>query len=282
MENIIITNKRKFEKLKKEFIKDGLNKIHVISDFDRSLTQAFVNKKYIPSISAIIREENILGKKYSNEAFELLEYYHKIEIDTRIPLNEKIKFMEDWWEKSMDLFIKYDLNKNKIQKIINSKKIKLRNKTKDIILFLNQNKVPLIILSASGIGYDSISFYLKNKKLFSENIFVISNKLIWNKNGKTIDCEKPLIHAFNKNKFSVKNYDFYYKIKDRKNVILIGDSLGDVNMNEKFKHQNIIKIGFLNFNVEKDLKEYKKVYDVVIINDSSMEFVYRLLKEIKN
>jgi len=48
MENILITNKERFEELKKEFKKDGVEKLHVLADFDRTFTYAFVNGKKSP------------------------------------------------------------------------------------------------------------------------------------------------------------------------------------------------------------------------------------------
>ena len=50
-------------------------------------------------------------------------------------------------------------------------------------------------------------------------------------------------------------------------------------MVEGFAYDNLLKIGFLNSNIENNLDEYKKHYDVIITNDSSMDFVYDLLKE---
>ncbi|MBU1349747.1 hypothetical protein KJ978_03455, partial [Patescibacteria group bacterium] len=47
-----------------------------------------------------------------------------------------------------------------------------------------------------------------------------------------------------------------------------------------FDYDNLIKIGFLNENVKENLEEYKKNYDVVILNDGSMEYVNDLLNEI--
>jgi 5'-nucleotidase len=78
----------------------------------------------------------------------------------------------------------------------------------------------------------------------------------------------------------LKKFPFYKKIKGRKNVILLGDNLEDAGMIKGFDFENLIKIGFLNEKVKENLKEYKKVYDVLITNDSSMEFVNELLKEI--
>jgi 5'-nucleotidase len=52
-------------------------------------------------------------------------------------------------------------------------------------------------------------------------------------------------------------------------------------MVEGIKYNEIIKIGFLNNNIEENLEQYKKAYDVVILNDGSMNFVNKLLKQIK-
>jgi hypothetical protein len=60
----------------------------------------------------------------------------------------------------------------------------------------------------------------------------------------------------------------------------MGDNLEDVEMIKGFDFENLIKIGFLNEKIKENLKEYKKVYDVLITNDSSMKFVNELLKEI--
>ncbi len=70
------------------------------------------------------------------------------------------------------------------------------------------------------------------------------------------------------------------KLKDRKNVILLGDSLGDLEMIKGFDYVNLIRMGFLNYQDEENLEDYKKAYDVVILNDSSMDYVNGLLKKI--
>jgi len=51
-------------------------------------------------------------------------------------------------------------------------------------------------------------------------------------------------------------------------------------MIEGFDYDNLIKIGFLNENVEANLEYYKDNYDIIILNDSSLGYINRLLKEI--
>jgi hypothetical protein len=43
MKNIIIVNKNKYEKTLGNLKKDGVDKLHILSDFDRTLTKAFVD-----------------------------------------------------------------------------------------------------------------------------------------------------------------------------------------------------------------------------------------------
>ena len=51
-------------------------------------------------------------------------------------------------------------------------------------------------------------------------------------------------------------------------------------MIEGFPYDNLIKIGFLNENVEENLESYKKSYDVVILGDGDFGFVNELIVEI--
>jgi len=283
MKNIIISDFEKFSQVKKQFLKKGFDNLHIISDFDRTLTHAFINGgDHVPSLISVLRDEDYLVSGYSDKAKALFKYYHAIEVDSSISLDERKKAMEEWWIKHSDLLIESGLNKKDLAKVAKSERIKFREGTLESIVLLNENNVPFIVLSASGLGDDSVIETLRNHGLYLPNVSVISNKYIWDENGNAIDSVKPHIHTFNKNKTSVKDSPVYSQIENRVNVILLGDSLGDVGMVEGFNYQNLLKIGFLNSDVEKNLEEYKRNYDVVITNDSSMQFVYNLLKEFQN
>ncbi len=87
------------------------------------------------------------------------------------------------------------------------------------------------------------------------------------------------IHSFNKRNVSLKNYPHVYdKIKDRKNVILLWDSLWDPQMAKCTSYENIINIWFLNDKVDKLLEEYKKHYCLTLTWDSEWEILNKLLK----
>lgn len=280
MKNIIIPQPKIFEKAKKAIINDGPEKLHILSDFDRTLTKAFVNGKHVPSLISVLRDHNYLTSEYCKKAQTLYKKYHPIEINPSISDSEKKEAMQKWWTIHFNLLIKTGLYKKDVQKVIKSGKVKLRPGALKLIDLLKSQNIPMIIISSSGLGFEAISGYLKNKKKLLDNIYIVSNAFKWNKKGKLVGVGKPIIHSMNKNETSVKKLPVYKAIKSRKNVLLLSDSLQDVGMIKGFDYDNLIKIGFLNENVKENLPYYKKVYDVVLLNDAPMDFVNNLLKQI--
>ena len=120
---------------------------------------------------------------------------------------------------------------------------------------------------------------------------------IYNKDGKAIDYNRPQITSFNKdesvitnNKFKLENnkneIDIYSKIRDkymsRRNVILIGDGEGDINMVDEKNCDHILRIGFFNMKAEEAhyverLAHFQNIYDIVITGDGSIDVVSEIL-----
>ena len=56
-----------------------------------------------------------------------------------------------------------------------------------------------------------------------------------------------LIHVYNKHDGALRNTEYFKQFKENCNIILMGDSLGDLNMADGVPNrENILKIGFLN------------------------------------
>ena len=280
LENIVIPNLERLKGLKKSISGGGAENLHVLADFDRTLTTAFVNGKSIPSIMATLRDGNYLTPDYARKAHELHAKYYPIETDPKIPLEEKKKLMCEWWATHFDLLIKSGLNKKDLKSVVESGKVKFRDGFKEFIDFLKENNIPLVIMSASGLGGDNIAMYLEREEKLYENIHIISNSFEWDETGRVIAVKQPIIHTLNKYETMVQDFPVFNLIKNRKNVLLLGDSLNDIGMIQGFDYDNLIKIGFLNEKVEESLDYYKRNYDVIILNDSSMSYVNELLREI--
>ena len=278
MQNIIIPNKEKFQATLNRIIKDKKDNLYVLSDFDRTLTKAFVQGQKTPTVIAQIREGNYLTPDYSSKAHALFDIYHPIEINNKMPVKEKNIKMQEWWRKHFDLLIKSGMNRDVVKDIVIKKKIPFRKGAFEFFDILNKNNIPLIIMSAS-IG-DIILEILRFENKLYPNIHLIANMFIWNKEGKAIGVKEPIIHSLNKHEIEIKNLPIYQELLKRKNVILLGDSIDDIGMIEGFPYKNLLKISFLNENPEENLEEFKKNFDVIITNDSDLDYVNEMIKKI--
>ena len=279
-ENILISNPINLENLKKAISKERIEKLHILTDFDRTLTSSFVNGEKVPSLISILRNGDYLTPDYAEKANQLYDKYYPIEVNPNISMEEKKKAMHEWWTTHFDLLIKSGLDKNDIVDIVKSEKIKFRDGFSDFADILKQNNIPLVIMSSCGLGSNAISMCLEREGKLYDNIHIISNLCKWDEKGNAIEFQKPIIHIMNKDETAIQNFPAFEKIKDRKNVLLLGDSIGDIGMIKGFDYNYLIKIGFLEENVEENLESYKENYDVLMLNNSSMEYINKLLKEI--
>lgn len=168
--------------------------------------------------------------------------YHPIEIDPSVSLDEKKKAMIKRWDKQFNLMLEYGLTRDIIKQAMYSEDDMLREGNELFFDMLHKHNIPLIFLSASGLGYESVYYCLEHEKKLFDNIDIISNAFIRDEDGKAIGVREPIIHSFNKDETIIKNFPIYEDIKDRKNVLLLGDGLGDSHMADGFDHENIIKI----------------------------------------
>lgn len=139
--------------------------------------------------------------------------------------------------------------------------------------------IPLLVFSAGVV--DVIQEALNQHNMFHDNMHIVSNKMGWNADGICDHFEDPLIHVFNKSEFSLEKTDYYKTIKERKNVILLGDSVGDVLMSQGVQHDTCLNIGFLNHDVETLYPKYSQLYDIVIVDDSSIDPVVSILEKLQ-
>ena len=276
--NIIISNSRNLERIIKSISKGGTEKLHVLSDFDKTLTKAFIEGQEVHSIIAQIREGKYLTPDYSPRAHALFDRYHPVEIDLRIPLKEKKKAMHEWWDMHFKLIAECGLDKKVMMEIVRKRKLRFREGALEFIDLLHQHNIPLVIMSAAP--GDMLRMYLEQEKRLYDNVYILANLFEFDRGGRVVRVKEPIIHSMNKDETALQDFPVFEVIKDRRNVVLLGDSLGDVGMIEGFDYSSLLKIGFLNENAENNLKAYRKSYDVVVLNDSDMNYVNELMRRI--
>lgn len=281
IKDILIPNQKSLEKTIKKFVQTGKNNIHILADFDNTLTKAYVNGKKVNSLISVLRDEKYLTADYPEKSYALYYKYHPIEDSHKISPTRKKRAMNEWWSKHFKLLIESGLTKKDIAQAVKSDNIRLRDGGNEFFKLLRINKIPLVIMSASGLGDESVKASLRQSRIQPNNIFIISNTLIWNKKGRMIGFKKPIIHSANKDEAEIKNFPaIWRKMKKRKNVILLGDRLGDIDMITGFAYEHLIKVGFYNHDSKENLKQFKKKFDIIVLNDSSLDYINRLIEKI--
>ena len=268
--------KKKFEVLRE----GGSKKLQIISDFDRTISRYFLldGKTKGESCHGVLK--NCELPNFAEQATKLSEKYYPMEISTELSLKEKIKACEEWWGANHSLLINLGLTREKLKRAVDLSvgEIILRDGYKKWVDFLEEYNVPLLIFSA-GIA-DVIEGILQNLEYKNTNVKILSNKMKFDENtNKLIGFNENLIHTFNKGLVAFEDLE---KIIDmeRKNIILVGDSEGDVKMADGIDANVVFKIGFLNQNVEKLLDKYLEIYDIVLLNDPDMKFVDMFTKKV--
>ncbi|MCB9359215.1 hypothetical protein H6503_04750 [Candidatus Woesearchaeota archaeon] len=280
MENIIIVDKKKLSEKIQSIREDGKENLHIVSDFDQTLTKAFHDGQKTHSSFAQIRGRGYLDPEYVKQSYELFDYYYPIEISPEVSQEEKNRCMQEWWEKHLDLMIKYGMKRSILQEIATKGELHPRGMLMELMSLMEEEDIPLLILSA-GLG-DVIMEFLKAERKLTKNLHVISNFYRFNDAGEVIGYQSKVIHTFNKNEYGIRDTDYFKEVEHRKNVILLGDNLGDCNMADGLEHSNVIKIGFLNENVDEFLPLFKKEFDIILLDDQDLGYVIDLVSGILN
>ena len=83
------------------------------------------------------------------------------------------------------------------------------------------------------------------------------------------EFEGQIIHSLNKNIRHELPKRFHKTIQNRKYSLLIGDSIEDKKMVSQEQLENTITVGLLSENIENNLVEYTKNFDIVLTNEDA-------------
>lgn len=136
---------------------------------------------------------------------------------------------------------------------------------------LHKHSVPVFIFSA-GLG-DVLEEIIRQAGVYHPNVKVVSNFMDFDDNvsprplpfgerrrtrrltfdllpdsqGVIRGFKGELIHVYNKHDGALRNTEYFKQLKEYSNIILMGDSLGDLSMADGAPSvENILRIGFLN------------------------------------
>lgn len=276
--NVHVNDKHDLLKKINLLIAGGHKNLQIVTDFDHTLTRHNLdNGDVVQTSFGMFRECPSIPQDYKDKEISLANYYKPIEVDSHMKIEEKIKHMIEWYMKAHDLLKGMKFPRNELeeagQKMVNSFRIGVSH----LIEWSEQKQVPVLVFSA-GLG-ECVVAALTSAKLLLPHVKVISNFLDIDDNEIIIGIKGEVIHTYNKNETAIKNTDYYQKVKERNHVLLMGDNIGDAGMAEGMQHCDvIIKVGFLGRNTDANLQNYKDKFDIVLVNDPTMEVPNSILK----
>ncbi|KAL7750672.1 hypothetical protein RI367_004014 [Sorochytrium milnesiophthora] len=244
-------------------LQDGRDHLHVISDFDMTMTKFWVNGQ-----RGLIATSNALYNTY-----------YPIESSLDLTLEQKVPKMREWWTKSHEVIVKLGLKRQDIAFMVKETPMTWRANVDQVLRVSEEKGIPVMVFSA-GIK-DIIQEILQSSGLLRPHMHVVSNELTYTDDAIT-GFKDPLIHVFNKSEVIIDPTSAHFQaIKGRENVLLMGDSPGDIHMADGLQHGCCLKVGFLNHDEEAWRAEFTSKFDVVITGDQGMDWVVQLLQLLK-
>ncbi|XP_053323611.1 cytosolic 5'-nucleotidase 3A isoform X2 [Spea bombifrons] len=274
-----IKDPAKVEEIICGLIKGGASKLQVITDFDMTLSRFSYNGKRCPTCHNIIDNCKFVSDECRKKLYQLKEKYYAIEIDPNLSIKEKYPYMVEWYTKSHKLLIEQRLQKDKMAEVVRESDVMLKEGYEAFFDKLNDHNIPVFIFSA-GLG-DVLEEVIRQSGVYHPNVKVVSNFMDFDENGILKGFKGELIHVYNKHDGALKNTEYFGHLKDNSNIILLGDSLGDLTMADGVPNvENILKIGYLNDKVEELLEKYMDSYDIVIVKDETLDVANSIIQKI--
>ena len=277
---VVIGNSTIVEEKLRKLVTDGPDNLQVIVDFDYTLTRAHKDGVNVDCSWGVLENYKELPSSYHTKVRAAKDKYYPIELDMSISVEDKIPVMIEWYKVANSCLAESGVQRSWLPKMVKESNCELRDDTDKMMEMLDDANIPVLVMSA-GVG-DLISEILKHFNLLKKNTSVVSNFLQFDDEGNILGLTGDMIHMYNKAEvIQKKSQEGDNNNGSRKNVIVMGDSLGDLEMAAGVKDPNLIlTIGFLNKNIDTSLPKYRDSFDIVLVDDQSMKFPNTLLSDI--
>ncbi|KAI4885673.1 hypothetical protein NFI96_028254 [Prochilodus magdalenae] len=277
--SVVMRDRGAVEEIIRNMHRAGPGALQVISDFDMTLTRFAFNGKRCPTSHNILDNSSLISDDCKSKLSDLLAHYYPIKIDSSLSEKEKVPLMVEWWTRAHDLLVQQQIRKDKLAEVVRESDAMLRDGYQVFFNSLKQHSIPLLIFSA-GLG-DILEEVIKHNGVFHPNVRVFSNYMEFDENGVLRAFKGQLIHTFNKREGALLNPDQFEQLQDRPNILLLGDSMGDLKMADGVQNvQNILRIGYLNDKVEERREAYVSSYHIVLEKDETLDVPNAIIRYI--
>jgi len=253
LNNFFYKDKKKVNRKINSFLNSSARKIHLILDFDRTLTKGGALTTWA-IFGAHLTEEGRIQYKKAYEKYRPLEVNNKMKVSHAVA----------WWKEMLDL---YKENKVKWRDVVRDVRMKMsiRSSAKELFDICNKKGIPTIVISAGNRNVIEAMFRRYNIK----PTIILSTELFFNSKGRMSGWDKnSLIHVLNKKEMGHIQINKIRKSKPK--TILIGDSIQDAKMVSGNK--NVLRIIVDNPRIDDATrgkafyKDVFKKFDLVIKN----------------
>jgi 5'-nucleotidase len=235
--------------------------LYVVTDFDNTITETSSYNSW-----AVLERNNFISEDYTRESLELYDHYFPREFDYTTDPEIRSELMHEWWNKVVALFVKYGLKEEMVNRATSNVEVmRFRDGGKEFLVKMHRGRVPVVILSA-GIG-NFIEQFLRHNDCLFDNIYIISNFIKF-EGGVAVGVEDTIIHTYNKNVVAMSD-NIVAEIGGRKDILLLGDNLGDTKMVPDERREDTVRVGFLDRDVDKNLERFRAEFDVVCTGNTS-------------
>jgi HAD superfamily hydrolase (TIGR01544 family) len=270
-EHFRVQDKDKALRKLNKFIAAGKDKLHLLVDFDRTLTIGRDKTGKDTSSWEILARH--LSPKALIKQRKLYDKYRPLELSGKMTHEEA----ETWAHQELNIFVENGIDLTEIEKDF-QRKTDIRSHAKELLNFSKNFGIPTVILSA-GIK-EVIDLWSKTFQTYPT--LVLANKLVTNRNGRIINWNRNIIHHLNKKEHGHKELN---QIRtQRPNTILIGDALEDAEMAEG--DENVLRIRIYNpredekITLEEFARKTFERYDLIIEN-GTLKPVLKILEMIQ-
>ena len=291
-----------YSKLKNFIISYKKNKknLALVTDFDFTISKKYNYGKKLSLFSSYrFYDEDLIGgnqQKVTETQNDLCNKYMKYETDASIDIKIREKYVHEFYAKSLDVYINPNFTRESIGIMLEKlkEKFELRNYTKEFFELLIKMEIPIIIVSG-GVQQVIIDLLKKSIKDFElyckeKKIIIIANELYFDEKKGCTGYSNDVIYAFNKSSFvkdALKN-----NFPEIENILLLGDHLNDYDCVKDLHltQDNVIGFGFVNIKpefigdetkkeeIQKNIDDYKKVYDVNLVGDTDFLLLLKILE----
>jgi 5'-nucleotidase len=256
----------------------SFDSLHILADFDNTLTRAFVDGKKVPSLIAELRTGGYLSDDYEREANALYDHYHPFEEDLSLPEEERAGKLSQWWDAHFETMIRHGVTRDILTSAASNTHHTFRGGARALFTLLDAHDIPLVLMSA-GMG-DMIDALMRSQNMLTEDVHIVSNFLEFSESGEATGVKPPVIHTLNKSEVVLRDYPLHDRIANRRNVLVLGDRISDLRMIDGFDYDTMLSIGFYNSPDTTHLQAYKDAFDIVIEDDGALETVIDIIADI--